>query len=313
MFRDIPYRSKFEHFVELSQKCKPYRSADGRERYPLGRRAYSKRYWTFSDNKQSVTAYYDNVELLKIHSDDTVEFVAPAGYGQGDCGILASMLYGWVQIQGQYGGAVYYHVRNYNEKENSIKHPVFKGLRFHIETGTLHESSKYEVHTLNLDTKKTKILREPYEGLFKIGAQLMKVMDKNQICQEIRETREKLKAQSMLRGWADRDVREDLKEYLSNNDGVGALIHLGAVYNYKDIMTWYKWGSPDSRDLASLGEKPYVTYVKKYFLDELYSREIANGGDVCHTSVVEGPLVKLPTNRWGQKIFVGGNEVARYS
>jgi hypothetical protein len=258
-----------------------------------------------------VTAYYDNVELLKIHSDDTVEFTANHSYGQGDCGVLASMLYGWVQIQGQYGGAVYYHVRNYNKKENSIKHPVFKGLRFHIETGTLHESSKYEVHTLNLDTKKTKILREPYEGLFKIGAQLMKVMDKNQISQEIRDTWGKLKTENML--WAGHDVREDLKEYLSNNDGVGALIHLGALYNYKNIINWYKWGNPDSRDLASLGEKPYVAYVKKYFLNEIYSREIANGGDVCHTSVVEGPLVNLPTDRWGQKIFVGGNEVARYS
>ena len=311
MFRDIPYRPKFEHFVELSQRDKPYRSADGKKRYPLGRRAYGRRYWMFSDNNQSVTAYYDDMELIKIHSDDTVEFTANRGYGQGDCGILSSMLYGWVQIQGQYGGAVYYHSRSWSEKPNSIKHPVFKGLRFHIETGTLHESSKYEVHTLNLNPKKTKILREPYEGLFKIGAQLMKVMDKNQISQEIRDTREKLKAQDIL--WSSRDVRQDLEEYLSNNDGVGALIHLGAVYNYKNILGWYRWGNPDSRDLASLGEKSYVAYVKKYFLNEIYNREIVNGGDVCHTSVVEGPLVKLPTNRWGQKIFVGGNEVARYS
>ena len=311
MFRDIPYRPKFEHFVELSQRDKPYRSADGKERYPLGRRAYGRRYWMFSDNNQSVTAYYDDMELIKIHSDDTVEFTANRGYGQGDCGILASMLYGWVQIQGQYGGAVYYHSRNWSEKPNSIKHPVFKGLRFHIETGTLHESSKYEVHTLNLNPKKTKILRAPYEGLFKIGAQLMKVMDKNQISQEIRDTREKLKAQDIL--WSSRDVRQDLEEYLSNNDGVGALIHLGAVYNYKNILGWYRWGNPDSRDLASLGEKSYVAYVKKYFLNEIYNREIVNGGDVCHTSVVEGPLVELPTDRWGQKIFVGGNEVTRYS
>ena len=61
MFRDIPYRPKFEHFVELSQRDKPYRSADGKERYPLGRRAYGRRYWMFSDNNQSVTAYYDDM------------------------------------------------------------------------------------------------------------------------------------------------------------------------------------------------------------------------------------------------------------
>jgi hypothetical protein len=42
MFDDIKPRKSFSEFIKQSQTEKPYRSADGAKRYPLGLRRYSE-------------------------------------------------------------------------------------------------------------------------------------------------------------------------------------------------------------------------------------------------------------------------------
>jgi len=306
-FEDIPVRN-YKDYISIIEKCKPYRSADHNNRYPLGYREYSRRYFTINPETGSVVTFYDNYELATIHKDNTIEFTAYGGYGQGEKGVVERLTHGLLQTQSNYGGTVYYNTKKWYERKNALTHPVFKGLRFNIATGELHESSIYELHTLSIDTKKAAPIRKKYGEFFDIGAKLVGVMDKHQIYEEMISVRRQLQT----KGWSETDAITDrVDEYLVNSDGAGALIYLGAVFNYRELDWLSKWGSADPRSLATFGEKVFVEYVKRNFFDRVYTQQIDLGHDICKTRITRVGD-KLPTVRWGQKVFVGGKEASRY-
>jgi hypothetical protein len=322
MFYDIQPRKKYSDFINEAESIKPYRSADGLRRYPLGKRAYSRRYWRFVDETTQkenppIGIFYNDTLLLKYHSDDSVEFVSNYAYGQGDGGLVSSVLRGTVKSVSTLGGAVYYTERNRHNDMNLVMHPLFKGLRVNLSDGSAHESCKYEVHTYQVAPAKTKSFREPYSKMFSLATKLLKVMDKDQIYQEMMDYRSKyMPTTAGNNAWAaywERDIEEIGQEFLQSQDAVGLVLHFGARYNYKDFSYWQKWSMHTyDRESPTLSEKKFPDTVKTRFLTELYKSLIAKGVDIHETYVTQAGQ-RLPTVKWGQRILVNGNEMARYS
>ena len=105
----------------------------------------------------------------------------------------------------------------------------------------------------------------------------------------------------------------------SPDDPAGAVLWLTLRYDYQNMFSWLTLTTRNNnnyyldrvnRDYPRY-QANHVNSIKNKFFEELYENAIDNGEQIVTTKVT-GPMDKLPTKAWGQKIVVNGAEVQRY-
>jgi hypothetical protein len=102
-----------------------------------------------------------------VRPDNTFEFNAPHGYGQGDMGILSQWSLGWFSNDSRRGGMVY--------KRGQIVHPIYHGMRVHCET--MEPVVPYQVVGKRVQRKVTNELMSSYKDFYKVSEVMLKSMD----------------------------------------------------------------------------------------------------------------------------------------
>jgi hypothetical protein len=308
MFSDVHYRKKFSDYLAQTSSEKPYRSADGKIRYPLGNRRYSNRHWEFLNNNPnsgSILLYYQNSLLGIVHSDDSFEYrmeVGRTSYGQGEAGAVSQAGPGWVYSCSNLGGGIY-QTKKYRSGEESVKYPLFEGLRVNMSDGLIHHSCQYLLHTNILNRKETTQYRKPYEQMFKLADIMLRNMQSDAIHHEFDD--------HILAFKSVRYGDEAMLQYALQNpdDAVATVMRLAVVFNYKST-------SYSSRYLVRSHSKEMdttamVKSIRARFYEYLYSKASETNSKLF-TEKVTQPGGKLPTAGWGQEVRLNGVSVKRY-
>jgi hypothetical protein len=305
MFEDIKPRTSFSEFIKQSETEKPYRSADGAKRYPLGLRRYSKKCWQFI-NPDEIAIYYYGELMGTARSDNTYEFHMSSNrssYGNGEAALMSRLTPGSIRSCSTLGGCVY--TNKYSDNFQVIRHeyPVFEGMRVNMRDGSIHESSKFVLETKIINRKESKKYRAPHENMFKVADAMFKAMNQDDIKLEIGDHVLAYKAMSF-------DTEEQaIEDYaLQNiNDPVGTIMRLAVVNNYTAChSSWW------SRSRVQFDKALMVKAMKVNFYEYIYQREEVNNPNIFVWKQTL-PGEKLPTASWGQRITVNGVVVKRYS
>jgi hypothetical protein len=334
-FCDIKTVWEYSQLTDQAKNSKPYRNTDElNPKYPLGKRRYSDRYfkpridlidevrdspygvketittinkdgttstkpmpWTYY--KPPIEIYYtDRYMLGTFYSDNTFKFNPSAGcYGQGDNGIISSVLPGWIVARSNYGGLVFVH------RQTKISIPVYQGMRIRLCDGSPTEP--FELHANTLDRKKTKAYRAVHDEMFKIATAMLSAMGEEAIFNEMKQ---------MVHGQVAPFMNYrhlELSKAYDSNDPAGAVMWLALRYNIKDCRSQYVYDKyMTARTMNSLKPKVLVRNVKDNFYNEVYKEAIGRGESLLKSYVYRYGD-KLPTAEWGQKIFVNGVEHKR--
>ena len=321
-FADIDTVWEYQQLIDKARNIKPYKNSGIVPTYPLGNRRYSNRYFApvlnacgehiengivngeqpWQDFDLPITANYCG-KLGTFYPDNTFEFNPNvAYYGQGEAGVISSMLPGWVESKAQYGGLVFKH----RQSRNIV--PVFQGLKIRLCDGTPVQD--YEIHAKCLDKKLTKKYRNQYDPMFKTGAAMLRAMGVEGTVNELVQM-----AEGQVSPAYNYNHKE-LDKAFDPNDPAGAILWLTLRYNIYECRHRLQrafsnnWGY--QRFIQSMGAEVLIHNVRKYFYNEVYNKAIEDGDDVRQTKVYKFGD-KIPTVEWGCKIFVDGQEVRRIS
>jgi hypothetical protein len=323
-FNDIDTVWEYHQLIDKTRKIKPYKNSGQTPVYPLGNRRYSDRYfkpnldargevlkqeilnnnepWDIHD--LPIDAYY-NGKLGSFHPDNTFEFNPDATYfGQGETGVISSMLPGWVQSKAQCGGMIFTH-----RQTNNVV-PVFQGLKIRLCDGTPVQD--YEMHVNYLDKKLTKKYRQRHDSMFKMGSTMLKAMGTEGVLSELKQ---------MVEGQVAPAINynhEDLLKAFDPQDAAGAILWLTLRYNINECSwrlrrsstggAW--WGQ--ERFISSMSPNVLTANVKTHFYNEIYNAAIRDGDELRRSKVFKFGD-KIPTVVWGYKIVVDGKIVKRIS
>ncbi len=309
MFSDVHYRKKFSDYLAQTSREKPYRSADGKIRYPLGNRRYSNRHWEFLNNNPnsgSILLYYQNSLLGIVHSDDSFEYrmeVGRTSYGQGEAGAVSQAGPGWVYSCSNLGGGIY-QTKKYRSGEESVKYPLFEGLRVNMSDGLIHHSCQYLLHTNILNRKETTQYRKPYEQMFKLADIMLRNMQLDAIHHEFDD--------HILAFKSVRYGDEAMLEFALQNtdDAVATVMRLAVVFNYKSTSYSSRY-LVRSYSNSLIDTTAMVKSIRTMFYELLYSKASETNSKLF-TEKVTQPGGKLPTASWGQEVRLNGVAVKRY-
>jgi hypothetical protein len=309
MFSDVNYRKKFSDYLNQTKNEKPYRSADGKIRYPLGNRRYSNRHWEFLNNNPnsgSILLYYQNSLLGIAHSDDSFEYrmeVGRTSYGQGEAGAVSQAGPGWVYSCSNLGGGIY-QTKKYRSGEESVKYPLFEGLRVNMSDGLIHHSCQYLLHTNILNRKETTQYRKPYEQMFKLADIMLRNMQLDAIHHEFDD--------HILAFKSVRYGDEAMLEFALQNtdDAVATVMRLAVVFNYKSTSYSSRY-LVRSYSNSLIDTTAMVKSIRTMFYEHLYSKASETNSKLF-TEKVTQPGGKLPTASWGQEVRLNGVAVKRY-
>lgn len=119
-------------------------------------------------------------QLGIVRSDNTFEFNNTNGYyGQGSNMLLSRWSAGYFYSSSRHGGMVYRERRTNADGfgQHYLFHPIFDGMRIHIESGEVHESSQYRVVGSRVSRKDSKEFLSRYSTFYKVAEVMMKTMD----------------------------------------------------------------------------------------------------------------------------------------
>lgn len=131
--------------------------------------------------------YYDVKpnEMGIVRPDNTFEFTMEY-LGIGNSGFLNNMMRGLLVRSSRHGGVVYSN-RYSSQQHDYAFHPVFKGLRINLESGAVHESSKYRVIGKRVSRKASKDLMKRYELMLKASEAMAKMMESKDFVETVYE------------------------------------------------------------------------------------------------------------------------------
>ena len=136
---------------------------------------YHEHTWVDNDSPERYSKYSTAPkELGIVRQDNTFEFTAKDGYGQGDNMIMTSWSVGSLSTNSRQGGMIF---REYWNEQSGIMHPIFRGLRVNCNTWAVHESSQYRVLGYRVDRKKGNEFLSGYADFYKVCEVMMQAMD----------------------------------------------------------------------------------------------------------------------------------------
>ena len=173
-YNDV-YKLRFKTFdrvLEIVNQTKPYKGSTNI--YPLGARRYADRSFVFHGDH--IVIRYGLMEVMKFHNDNSIEFLRDNTY-QGPNMMMSAFLYPYtVKTDCRMGGDI---ICN-----DSVTHPIFKGLRVYLADLSLHPTVNYKLFYKTVDRSKSKELRKSWEERIKAVKAFFLVSDSDQMVDE---------------------------------------------------------------------------------------------------------------------------------
>jgi len=190
MFDDIIGRINYEKLNEIHKNVAPIR---GHNVYPIGFRKYSARHfvprkdgsyelWYWNLSSKNITAPEKLSPLAIVHPDNTIEIATDRTMYQSDywmlnVGMADRPLYAsprngnpLIATSVKYGG-------EYLQYENQRRLPMFKGMRWSLDTGEFHDDHGFTVRKWVVDRKLSDGIRKRYADQIKACKVMVRQFD----------------------------------------------------------------------------------------------------------------------------------------
>jgi hypothetical protein len=190
-----------------------------------------KEKWNSNARTYEPTGYYEKdvknpkVDLI-VRSDNTVEIVTDS-FHQGMRMIFSAWNYanGVFQSSVGHGGIVY------GRRDNGIdiRIPIFKHIRFNMDTMAIHESSKYIVTYKTVDRKKSKEAMNIYQDTLNGAYAFINCMDRETFNQDRQDVADELMPDSKSAYYWGKEKRDE------------ALAIADKIFNEKPVEAVYMY------------------------------------------------------------------------
>jgi hypothetical protein len=250
-------------------------------------------------NRQYVRAgkFYKYIKkdriLAKVRADNTIEFLN-SDYGQGDRHFLTGDNWrasGYFSTSVRHGGSTYFFAGT--SRKQGI--PIFKGMRFHIESKQIHPDSKYIIRRRVVNRKKVKEAFKKYEQPFSLVKTMLGAMTYEVLNDDMNNViREYLGSEIVNTNWLSHDHTQKAMEIA---DSIILDKPLDAFYLYiKSIgIRFYNQDMPINAFYRVQHRlKKHLHYVNDTFDYEEYTTTDA-----------------LPSSTWTMDLIVNGNIIER--
>ena len=345
MFEDIIGRINYKTLNKIHKGVAPIR---GHNAYPIGFRKYSARHFVPRDDGSYELWYWNlcsknitNAEKLTplavVHPDNTIEIVADRTMYQSDY---------WMLNVGMGDRALWQSPRNHNPLigtsvnyggeylgyENQRRLPLFKSMRWSLDTGKFHDDHGFTVRKWAVDRKLSDGIRKRYTDQIKICKVMVRQFDEKSFIRFINDIsadaeafvkpyldKEELQihyAHGMVwdkRSWGETaqkliPITEKVKPHvmdMANKDLLGAL-YTYAIYKGVSGISSMR-GHPEwaMRRLAESGDYEFEFLLNKFFY-ELIDEE---GAFKAITYDCNDPKASL--GKWGCEIELANGSIVK--
>jgi hypothetical protein len=266
---------------------------------------YHERTWMDDETKRY--CFYEPIpyELGVVRSDNTFEFTAVHGYGQGNNSVISSWSCGYFFNSSRHGGMVY------RDNSRGIFHPIFKGMRMEIDTMQPHKDSIYQAVGKRVNRKEGKEFLKRYEDFYKVNEVMLKAMDYKSYMETACDVVSSLEI-DMGKWQLYNDDREKLITYAEsciNSAPLDAGVAFALAYDVKDVWSRARasTGTGHSYYSREVELESVFTNLKRKLNTELYRK------NPTVMKLVEYEMGSLyPASQWGIDIYVNGKEVEQY-
>ena len=282
-----------EEYLEDKKKAKPIISC---------------RDWETDESRKYCTYTTTPNVLGVVRSDNTFEFTGKY-YGQGHNSVISQWSRGCFFNSSRHGGFVYY------DRSMDIFHPIFKGMRLHIDTMMPHESSIYQVTGKRVSRKDAKQFLKKYEDFYKINEVMFKTIDMKIVLDTTIDVIHSLAEKDEVENYYfSQTSTKRMIEWADNNINIAPLDSALAYALAYDIsrlgyitrayINSMKYGRNTGYQI-----EPISLYgnLKRRLNKELYRRHNEVMKPIEHTM---GKM--YPPSEWGLTITVNGKEVEQY-
>jgi len=221
-----------------------------------------KEKWNSNARTYEPTGYYEkdvknpSVDLI-IRSDNTAEIVTD-NFHQGMRMIFSAYSYsnGVFQSSVNHGGIVY----GRRDSRGDIRIPIFKHMRFNMDTMEVHPSSKYIATYNTVDRKKSKEAMSIYQDKLNGAFAFITCMDKESFNQDREEVVEELIPDNKGSHWWSDAMR---KEAISLADNIFFEKPVEAIYTYMKAFNvgYYMSSLANPSDWISSFKKKFAKYI----------------------------------------------------
>lgn len=298
----------YQRLLKISETQEPYRGSENR--FPFSNRKYGHKYF-LKDMVDGVPqfrlCYYYRKDISEpnvfgiVRSDNTIEFDMSGRYMHQGLRQIMSAYYhidGYFSSSVRHGGIIY---SNRVNKENNTWRviPIFRGLRMHIDTMEIHESSKYTFVKKTLNREKSKALLAKYENAYKVAEVMYVTLEQDEISDVIKE----IGKEHFPKYWVEngsygylnidnpKEVMDKADEILESSPFDSFILYINA------INLWWKY----SRDI----KENYNRAKKKIYKVIQKNNDVFNVKEFDYTQ-------NISSSAWGLDIKVNNNFVYRY-
>jgi hypothetical protein len=257
-----------------------------------------KEKWDSNARTYEPTGYYEKdvknpkVDLI-IRSDNTAEIVTD-NFHQGMRMIFSAYSYsnGVFQSSVNHGGIVY----GRRDSRGDIRIPIFKHMRFNMDTMEVHPSSKYIATYNTVDRKKSKEAMSIYQDKLNGAFAFITCMDKESFNQDREEVVEELIPDNKGSHWWSDAMR---KEAISLADNIFFEKPVEAIYTYMKAFNvgYYMSSLADPSDWIKGFKKKFAKYI--HVKHDTFTKEY-----LTH-------LENFKSSPWNIEITVNGKMVER--
>ena len=299
----------YQRLLKISETQEPYRGSENR--FPFSNRKYGHKYF-LKDMVDGVPqfrlCYYYRKDAITepnvfgiVRSDNTIEFNVEGRYmNQGLRQIMSASFYknGHFRSSIKHGGIIY--SKRVDEHKNEWRViPIFKGLRMHIDTMEIHESSKYTFVKKTLNREKSKALLAKYENAYKVAEVMYVTLEQDKISDIIKE----IGREHFPKYWIDngnygylnienpKEVMDKADEILESSPFDSFILYINA------ISLWWKYSNNIKENYDRAKKKIYKAIQK--------NNDVFNVKEFDYTQ-------NISSSAWGLDIKVNNNFVYRY-
>lgn len=248
-----------------------------------------------------------------VRSDNTFEFTGTRyAYGQGTNSIMTSWSKGVFYQSSRHGGMVYRegHPLSYGGGV-TLFHPIFEGMRLHIDTMKPHESSIYQVVGKKVNRKLGNEFLKRYESFYSVNEAMLKTMEWKGFIETAIDVVKPHVSEEDRSWWMSAEQKNSLLKFAEENIDVAPLdagIAFMCVYDIHNLFRRVRSAMANEKYWGSDTEPAnYFMNLKRKLNKELYRSH-----PEVMTLVEHDMGCPYPANEWGVDIYVNGEEVQQY-
>ena len=295
----------YKDLMEITKSVPAWR---GTNEYPYAKRTMRDRFFipVKQDNGETWFHIHDSVELGIMRPDNTFEFTNNVWIS--NLNSLNWYFLGrgkWITQSKAHGGVILKWVGSKNIT------PVFKSLRINLETGELHESSKYVVHCKTPDRKQMNEKMKPYEEKLTLAKTFLKAMPIDVFLSDYMNF-----VDERYTSLRDYSITEYEFKGLLQQDPVGAIYSYMHAINIGNVKNWHQRQKELKKGTGTqywYGDDPsektpvyFYNKVRENFRDKILTQEDAF---VYKTYPWENK--RFPTSDWNTIVEVNGKPMDR--